>query len=252
MRRPFNAALAALVLAACAPSASPPHAAPVPAVVAAPEFLGLHDAARNRDVPLLLYRPANPGPHRLAVLSHGYGGQPEAYSFIARRLAERGWLVAAIDHELPGDPPIPQSGEPRVVRMPNWRIGADSIGLVIRELRARGLADSRGALLVGHSNGGDMAMLHAAENPADIAGVVSLDSRRMPFVRDRRVPVLSLRSSDQVADPGVIPDPTEQAALGMTIIPVPVIHNDMWDAATPAQKSAILDPIDALLASLGS
>lgn len=236
--------LAALVLGACVSKADGPAAPGVEAV----ETIALFDGSRNRAVPVVLYHPAGERPHRLAILSHGYGAEPTSYGFIARRLAERGWLVAAIDHDLPGDPPVPRTGEPLVVRMPNWRIGADSIGFAARELRARGLADDRPILLVGHSNGGDMAMLYAGEHPDTVGAVISLDNRRMPFPNDDRVQVLSLRSSDQVADPGVIP---EKLTSGTSVMPVAVIHNHMSDEATPAQKSEMEQAIDAFLDRIG-
>ncbi|MBD2767708.1 hypothetical protein IC235_07360 [Hymenobacter sp. BT664] len=58
----------------------------------------------------------------------------------------------------------------------------------------------------------------------------------------RRPQVLSLRSSDQVADNGVLPTPAEQQQFGRTIVKLPnTIHNDMWDGATTAQKQEMRD-----------
>lgn len=240
--------IATLGLAACAPvAAEAPQAMEVTAY-----RIDLFDAARDRAVPVVVYRPDTPPPYRLAILSHGYGGAPEDYGFVARRLVQRGRLVAAIDHEIEGDAPIPTTGEPRIVRMPNWRIGADSIGFVADDMVAQGLARSGPVLLVGHSNGGDMDMLFAAEHPDRVAAVVSLDNRRMAFPRAGRVPILSLRSSDQVADPGVIPDETERAGLRITIIPVAVRHDDMWDGATEAQQAEMLRAVENYLDANGA
>ena len=76
-----------------------------------------------------------------------------------------------------------------------------------------------------------------SEYPALVAQVISLDNRRMPFPRAARPRVLSLRSSDQIADPGVLPTPAEQAQFGVTIVQLKnTLHNDMWDGATAAQK----------------
>lgn len=80
-------------------------------------------------------------------------------------------------------------------------------------------------------------MLFAREHPALVEKIISLDNRRVPFPRQRRPQVLSLRSSDQVADPGVLPTPDEQAKLGTLVIALPAtIHNDMWDGATALQQ----------------
>lgn len=238
--------LVCFFLTACAPVP-----APVQTQASTPVSVELYDAERGRQVPIILYRPSGPGPHRLAILSHGYGGAPDAYGFLARSLVARGWLVAAIDHELDNDAPMPTEGEPRVVRMPNWRVGADSIGFVIAQMTARREALDGSALLVGHSNGGDMAMLFAGEHPDRVFAVISLDNRRMPLPRESRFPILTLRSSDQVADTGVLPSPDEAARFRIQVVPVSVPHNDMWDGASDAQRAEMLAKIEEFLADNG-
>jgi pimeloyl-ACP methyl ester carboxylesterase len=228
----------ALALAAAALLAG---CAAVPPAAPAPRRIDLVDAARQRLVPLLLY--GRPGPRRpLAIVSHGYGGQPGEYSFIAEALAARGYVVAAIDHELPGDPPIASDGNLFERRMPNWQTGAQSIAFVIAELRARRLVDPQApAVVIGHSNGGDMTMLLASEHPELARAAISLDSRRFPLPRTRSPRICSIRSADQPADPGVLPNAEEARALGMQIAQVPgLIHNDMWDGATLEQRAAML------------
>jgi predicted dienelactone hydrolase len=204
-----------------------------------PSSLQLVDPTRQRAVPLLLYGHTGPG-RPLVLLSHGHGGEPDDYEFIAKALANRGYLVAAIDHELPGDPPIPSGGSAYQQRMANWREGAESIAYAMRELRRRRLASPAPVVLIGHSNGGDMAMLLATTHPHLFRTVISLDNRRHPLPRTVQPRICSLRSSDQVADVGVLPPGPEQAGLGVQIIPVPVRHDDMTDRATPAQKQAML------------
>jgi hypothetical protein len=91
-------------------------------------------------------------------------------------------------------------------------------------------------------------MLFAARRPDWVAAVFSLDSRRMPFPRTARPRICSVRSSDQVADPGVLPSAEEQARLGMVIGTVPgLVHNDMWDAATAERKDAVIALLDRCL-----
>ncbi|HEX8573737.1 MAG TPA: alpha/beta hydrolase [Allosphingosinicella sp.] len=206
-----------------------------------PQELELIDRARGRAVPVALYG-ATPGkPKPLALISHGYGGTNRAYSFIAEALAERGYVVASVQHELEGDAPMPVAGEPAVVRRPWWDQGASNLLFVIREIRARGLANRRPALLVGHSNGGDSSMLFAAKHGALVGTVFTLDNRRMRMPRTARPRICSVRSSDQPADPGVLPTAAEQKRYRMVIGTVPgLIHNDMWDGAKPAQKQAVL------------
>nr|WP_277881359.1 alpha/beta hydrolase [Hymenobacter cyanobacteriorum] len=235
----------ALLLASCANSSrrAAPTAqnAPVAPTEMVTEQWALFDSARQRAVPVLLYRPARSHSKlqlKPAILSHGYGGHNTDYTFIAQTLVAHGYFVASIQHELPTDAPMPTVGNVREVRRPFWERGGQNI-LFVRQALQRKYpgVDFNDLLLVGHSNGGDTAMLFAAEHPALVARMISLDSRRMPFPRAPRPRILSLRSADQVADPGVLPTPAEQAQFGITIVQLTTtIHNDMWDGATASQK----------------
>jgi pimeloyl-ACP methyl ester carboxylesterase len=210
------------------------------AAVPGPRVLELVDTARARAIPVALYG-ATPGrPRPLALISHGYGGKNTDYSFIAEALAARGYVVASVQHELAGDPPMPTKGDPAVVRRPFWERGSANLMHVIRELRERRLADRRPVLLVGHSNGGDSSLLFAARHGGMVGTVFTLDNRRMRIPRTSRPRICSVRSSDQPADPGVLPTAAERKRHRMAIGTVPVIHNDMWDGATAAQKQAML------------
>jgi dienelactone hydrolase len=239
--------LLALCLTGCASYDLRSSARPVTATASA---VTLFDAARQRPVPILIYGKTTGGRKKpLAIISHGYGGHGGDYTFLAGDLVTRGYLVVAIEHiERSGDPPMVNSGNLAVLRRPVWQVGADSIGFVIREMARQGLSDpSYRPLLVGHSNGGDMTMLFATEHPEKVRIALSLDNRRMPMPRLRKPKICSLRSSDHVADPGVLPSPTEQAMFGMSIIAVPVKHDDMWDGATSDQKKAMLEAIGKCL-----
>lgn len=216
-------------------------AASIAVAAPAPRKLELVDLSRSRPVPVELYGAAPGRPRPLALISHGYGGNNRAYSFIAEALAARGYAVASVQHELAGDPPMPTQGEPAVVRRPFWEQGAANLRFVIAELRARGIANRGPVLLVGHSNGGDSSMLLAARDAATVRTVFTLDNRRMRMPRTARPRICSVRSSDQPADPGVLPTPAERKRYRMVIGSVPgLIHNDMWDGATAAQKQAML------------
>jgi pimeloyl-ACP methyl ester carboxylesterase len=208
------------------------------------------DASRHRSVPVALYGYRSGARARpLALISHGYGGKATDYGFIAAALVRRGFVVASIQHvALPSDPPMAVEGNLADLRRPVWQIGADSIGFVARQLRASGMADPRARLvLVGHSNGGDMTMLFATQHPERVAAVLSLDNRRMPLPRLSRPRICSVRSNDQPADPGVLPDPAEQDRLGMVMANAAVAHGDMNDRATEPQRADILRVLDACL-----
>jgi pimeloyl-ACP methyl ester carboxylesterase len=218
-----------------------------------PNMIAFFDAGRHRTVPVALYGYRAEGRARpLALISHGLGAAATDYGFLAEALVKRGFLVASIQHvELPGDPPMAMAGNLAQLRRPVWQIGADSIGFVERQLRASGLTDpAAGLLLIGHSNGGDMTMLFATQHPERVAAAISLDNRRMPLPRIAAPRICSMRSSDQPADPGVLPDAAKQARLGMVVVAVPVTHNDMDDGATDPQRRDMLRVVDACLRRL--
>ena len=206
------------------------------------DTLRVVDPVRHRAIPLATYAPV-PGPTpspklKVALLNHAYHGKNTEYSFLATTLVAHGYYVVSLQHELPGDEPLPTTGIPTVVRRPNWERGVQNILFVLQELRrTHPELDHRHLLLMGHSNGGDMAALFAQEHPERVERLISFDNRRMPLPRTRQPRVLSLRSSDQPADDGVLPTPAEQAKFGIEVVKLPnTIHNDMWDGATLAQQ----------------
>ena len=231
--------LAAVLLTACAAG---------PKATVGPESIVVMRG--ERPVPVTLYRPDATGPAPLAILSPGYGMEATAYSFIADALRARGYLVAAVTQVLSSDPPVPSGDNLYVRRMPSWMEGVANTDAVIAALEARGeIAAGAPVVMIGHSHGGDIAMLFARERPARVAAAVSLDNRRMPLPRTAKPRICSARSVDLAADPGVLPSVDEQAALGMLIRPVAAAHNDMWDGATAAQKAEMLGVIAACLPS---
>ena len=215
---------------------------PAPAATASdPRSLNLTDAARAHLIPLALYGATAGRPKPLALISHGYGGRNTEHSFIARALAGRGYVVASVQHEIEGDAPMPSTGEPAIVRRPFWERGAASLRFVIAELQRRRIATRAPVVLIGHSNGGDTSMLLATGHPELVRTVFTLDNRRMAVPRVASPRVCSVRSSDQPADPGVLPGEAEQRAHDMVIARIlGLLHNDMSDAATPAQQASML------------
>ncbi|QDA58829.1 serine aminopeptidase domain-containing protein [Hymenobacter jejuensis] len=219
--------------------------------------LDLVDHARNRVIPVVLYsadsqivdNKVNKPASKLALLNHGYGGQNTAYSFIAQNLVAHGYVVASIQHELPTDAPMATTGNLFEIRKPVWERGVQNMLFVLQEMQRRQPKLHYDQLLiVGHSNGGDMAMLFVQEHPELVQKLISLDNRRMPLPRTRKPQILTLRSSDQVADPGVLPSPAEQQTFGIQVVNLRYTqHNDMWDGATAAQKQEMNKIISSFL-----
>ena len=218
------------------------------------ETLNLFDNARNRAVPVVLYSAGTgaavpAGKPKLAILNHGYGMKNTGYTFVAYNIVAQGYTVASIQHQLPSDAPLPTTGNVRQVRMPSWEQGVQNMQFVLRELKQTTPdLDFKNVLLIGHSHGGDMAMLFAQKYPNQVQHLISLDHRRVAMPRTRKPRILSFRSSDQVADDGVLPTAAEQKKLGIQIVQMKnLTHNDIWDGATDEKKREVNQKINAFL-----
>ncbi|HEY8930990.1 MAG TPA: hypothetical protein VIM55_17430 [Mucilaginibacter sp.] len=208
------------------------------------DTLTFYDSSRNREIPTAIYQRKDTTIKRLAIINPGYGGTKDDYAFIASKLAKKGYLVVTIQHDLPGDAPMPNTGDLYKLRKPVWDRGVKSIFFVTEQLKRRyAEVDFDDILLIGHSNGGDMAMLIANEYPLFARRIISLDNRRMPFPRARRPTIFSLRSSDQPADQGVLPSAEEQKKYGIKIVKVTARHNDMGGSGTEGEKKEIVNYI---------
>ena len=211
------------------------------------EEIKLFDQVRQREIPIAIYTLKNKKDHKqkIIILSHGYGynrgGANLEYSYLTNYLAEKGYFVISIQHELSTDSLLPLSGDPKVLRRPFWERGADNILFVINNLkRTNPDLDFKHITLIGHSNGGDMTALFPQKYPDIVDKIITLDNRRMPLPRSNQPKVYSLRSSDQVADEGVLPTVEEQKKYSIKIIKLPnTIHNDMNDNANTIQREEI-------------
>jgi predicted dienelactone hydrolase len=60
--------------------------------------LTVHDAARNRDIPVRIYLPANGKQERVVLLSHGLGGSRAGSKFLGEHWAARGYVAVFVQH----------------------------------------------------------------------------------------------------------------------------------------------------------
>jgi alpha/beta hydrolase fold len=224
------------------------------------EAVELFDAKRGRPVPVeLTVRrdsevAAMAGLKKLpvAILNHGNTVKNTEYSFVANVLALRGYLVLSIQHDLPTDPPlVTKIGEPYVGRLPVYQRGVSNIMFCAREMQEKiPYADYGTFLLVGHSNGGDIAMYFAEQFPDLVKRVVTLDNLRVPLMFPAKFKVLSFRSKDAVfvPDKGVVPDDDETAKEGIQVVKTSAPHTDMSDRGPDEIKSKIETALDNFLA----
>jgi predicted dienelactone hydrolase len=221
------------------------------------DTLTLFDTVRNRPIPIATYTPKTTDLNGLpiVILNHGYNfneaGAYLGYSFLGETLAANGYFVVSIEHDLPTDDLLISEGKPQIVRLPSWQKGSDNILFVLKNLKNRfPNLDYKNVTLIGHSNGGDMAVLFAHQHSELITKVITLDHRRMSFPKTKSPKIYSLRSNDQVADEGVLLSKAEQDSLQITIVPLKnTTHGEMSDSGTEAQKKEITGFVLGFLAN---
>ncbi|HET7885267.1 MAG TPA: alpha/beta hydrolase [Bradyrhizobium sp.] len=223
------------------------------------QTLELFDARRQRPVSVDLAvrrdaeRRADEGLRKLpvAIISNGNTVKNTEYSFLENVLAARGYLVASIQQDLPSDPPLMTiAGQPYVGRLEVYKRSEANILFVLGELKKmQPNADYDHLTLVGHSNGGDVAMFCAKEHPELVSKVITLDNLRVPFVLNDKMKILSFRSSDPhfKTDPGVLPTPEQAKAEGIDIVRTPFQHTWMSDRGPDEAREKIQSTLDQFL-----
>lgn len=210
------------------------------------DTLRVFDEVRQREIPIAIYKSiTNEAHQKMVVFSHGYGANYQknylVYSYITRFLASKGYYVISIQHELPTDSLLPTSGIPQVVRLPMWERGVDNIFFVISELiKTQPTLDFHDITLIGHSNGGDISVLFPQYYPDIVDKIITLDHLRVTLPKQYELGVYSLRSSDKIADEGVLLTEDERNEYGIIIERLKnVKHNDMNDFGKRKSKKLI-------------
>lgn len=223
------------------------------------ETLNLFDQARQRPVSVdiavrrdyEMKADAGTWKFRVAIISNGNTVRNTEYSFLANVFAARGYLVASIQQDLPTDPPlVTKVGLPYVGRLDVYKRGEANILFVLSQLKEiQPNADYTHLTLVGHSNGGDIAMYCAKEHPELVSKVITLDNLRVPFVLSHKLKILSFRSTDPnfKTDPGVLPTPQQAKADAIDIVRTPFQHTWMSDRGPDQAKEKIQTTLDQFL-----
>lgn len=207
----------------------------------------LFDSCRNRIVPVAIYQPRKENSKtRVVIFNHGYDGNKNCqsnrtYAYLNRFLAGKGFYVISIQHELSDDSLLAMEGDFMKTRMPNWKRGEENILFIIREFKKlKPTLDWDNLTMIGHSNGGDMTMLCAAEHPELMTKAISMDHRRMLMPRVKKPQLYTLRGCDYNADKDVLPDKQEQEAFRITVVKLDgITHSDMGEKGTIEQHNLI-------------
>jgi predicted dienelactone hydrolase len=92
--------------------------------------LTVHDAARQRDIPILVYLPAEKSPCPVVLFSHGLGGSREGNAFMGRQWAARGYVAVFLQH--PGSDTSVWQGKPPATRMAAMQQAANGKNFQLR------------------------------------------------------------------------------------------------------------------------
>jgi predicted dienelactone hydrolase len=92
--------------------------------------LTVHDAARNRDIPIRVYLPTNTVPQPVVLFSHGLGGTREGSVFLGEHWSARGYVAVFLQH--PGSDDSVWKGEPREQRMRAMKQAASLDNFLLR------------------------------------------------------------------------------------------------------------------------
>ena len=204
------------------------------------------EGRNNRSIPIQIYcnSDKNAVNNRLAVINPGYKGEKTNYSFLAKKLAENDYTVDSIQHDLPTNDPIANTGNLYELRMPVWERGVQNVQFVIAEIKKQyPNLDYQNLILIGHSMGGDISMLFSQKYPEQVSAI-TLDHQRMPIPRTNKPRILSIRADEVEADKGLLPTEDEQKTFGIKIVNLKnTKHADLSDAGsteTKKQVSAII------------
>ncbi|GGP19281.1 alpha/beta hydrolase [Silvimonas iriomotensis] len=190
----------------------------------------------------------------VAVIVPGYGLSGDDYTFLQAFLTQFGYGVVVYDGQIGRTTPLLLQSSPLA---PQLRWLADQTARAVSDVLQQGQTlypqgDWHRVLLVGHSLGGDAAALLASWLPERISALITLDNRRVPLPVTEHFKVLSIRATDTVADPGVLP--SAQAIQGTSLQLVTLQgahHNDMQDAGPEALKQQIRAALTGFLRANG-
>lgn len=220
------------------------------------ETLVFHDASRNRDVPVELaisrrtelrkmfgFRP------KVAIVNHGNTVPYSQYSFVGDVLVTQGYLVASIQHDMPGDPPLSMKGFPYLGRIASYEKAEKNIIFAIGEIKKRyPKPDFSHVTMLGHSQGGDITVFFANSHPEIVSRVVTLDNIRVPLLMSAKAKVLSFRSGNFKPDNGVVPPDEVCEEEGIQVVNTGFQHDHFTDHGPDAVKSKVREVLALFLA----
>ena len=228
--------LAAAVSVTHAGTAYDPLAVPSAAEPPPPLDLTVHDAARNRDLPVRVYLPATKDPTPVVLFSHGLGGNREGSAFLGRHWAARGYAAVFLQH--PGSDDSVWRDKPPAEAMAAMQAAANRQNFDLRIHDVPAVLDQLGAWQKtgGHPLAGRMDLAHVGMAGHSFGAMTTqaVSGQRPPFgaaPTDARIKAAVIMSPGKPIFGGV------ERAFGSVAIPwllmtgtkdvAPIGHQDM-------------------------
>jgi predicted dienelactone hydrolase len=98
--------------------------------------LTVHDAARNRDLPVRVYLPTNTMPEPVVLFSHGLGGSREGSVFLGEHWAARGYVAVFLQHPGSDDSVWKNAPSQQRMRAMNQAASLDNFLLRVQDVPA--------------------------------------------------------------------------------------------------------------------
>ena len=195
------------------------------------------DVSRQRLIPIEIVLPetatncTTTNRCNVAFISAGNRVPFTKYQFVSRMLNNMGYMTVAVDHELPGDPPLSRTGDLYQTRIENWQRGADTLHFLQQALTSRfPTYDFNKLTLIGHSNGGDISTWLSNEGKEYVYQLITLDHKRVSLPKTANIKVLSLQATEYPTQHGILLTIQEQQQYGTCIVELAgAKHMDLSD-----------------------
>ena len=188
------------------------------------------DESRKRSIPIELYfniesiakAQAGVTKFSVAIINHAESFKNTEYTCIANALISASYFVVSIQHNLEDDPELPTADK--------LERGVQNILFTISELSTLDPnLNLEKVTLIGHSNGGDMAMMFTEKHPELVEKTILLDSHYHPTPSKNQIPVLLIRKNDSKDDASALSE------TGIKVVTLETAENvELYDHA-PAE-----------------
>ena len=196
--------------------------------------LTVHDASRNRDIPVRIYLPANEKPVPIVLFSHGLGGSRAGSKFLGEHWAARGYIAVFVQHA-GSDEAVWKDAAPKE-RMGAMRTAASLENFLLRVRDVRAVLDelevwNKNGLLAGRM---DLAKIGMSGHSFGAVTTEAVSGETLP-VSGTQLTDPRIRAA-VILSPSVPVSTTAEQAFGAVKIP--------WLLMTGTKDTAPIGPAD--------